>query len=69
MHQLYLFGCEMKCFVPWCMTFNECETGERMYFSFTAICEEDKHPSSFGEHTYINQFYEVYLLDEFSDCT
>lgn len=46
------------------MTFNRCETGERMYFSFPAICKDDEHPCSFGEHTFVYQLCELYLFLE-----
>lgn len=33
------------------MTFYRCVTGEGMYFSFDAVCKNNQHPSTFGEHT------------------
>jgi hypothetical protein len=49
--------------VPWFMTCNRCETGEGMYFGFTAICKDNKHPGSIGEHTHVCQFckYNIFL--------
>lgn len=37
------------------MTCNQCETGEGMYFGFTSICKDNKHPGSIGEHIYVCQ--------------
>lgn len=45
--------------------FYRCVAGEGVYLGFDAICKNNKHPSSFGEHACSINFFELYLDSEF----